>query len=235
MKNDPIRATGEAMPTITRRALLASGTAAAVIAAPAATQAAGISAEMHNLIETHRTLFAAWAKTMDPREDAEDAYKEHQKKVDPVVVPVLIGGAHGIRNGRKETRQFVADAFRNQRNRLEIIERLDPDMAKRMRELLDAKEAENLALVETAYDEEDARQEAFGLTAAVNAYDEAAEAADSALWELCAHYCQTLADERARAAYIFSDRRVRDILLMDPDYSMALLQTTAAIEDEEAS
>ena len=241
MKNDPIRATGEAMPTITRRTLLATSAAAAMTATATTTQAAGISAEMHNLIETHRTLFAAWLETVGPREDAQDAYKAHREKLDPVIVPCLLGRNQEISHShvrewaREDGRKSVVDAFAARRRDVEAFARLDPLLGEAMTATLRTKEAENLAIVERCYDEEEARQEAFGLTAVTNAYDAAADAADIALWELCAHRGQSLADERARAAYIFSDRRVRDIVLMDPDYSMALLQTTAAIENEEVS
>ncbi|MEF2549407.1 hypothetical protein VQ045_19895, partial [Aurantimonas sp. E1-2-R+4] len=115
---------------------------------------------------------------------------------------------------------------------LVVIERLDPDMANRMRGLLDAKEAENLALVETTYDQEAARQEAFGLTAAVTAYDETCDAMESGLMDLLAYRCETLAEERARARYLLENPTVGDMALMDSSFGAPFLHAVAGIEWE---
>lgn len=233
MRNDPIGANGEAMPAISRRAFLTTGAAAAVTALPRPARSEGASEDVIALIEAHRAAFAAWYETIDPADELPSAYARDLSARAPVV-PCSLGGGFGVDMGREEVRKAIASAFAKQgREVVETYRRLDPLLAEAMEATLRTREAQNQALADKVFADEQKHRVRFGVDAAVNAYEETDEAQANALWDLCAHSCETLADERARAAYLFSDKRVREIVLLEPDYIEALMQTTAGIPDSE--
>lgn len=233
MRNDPIGANGEAMPAITRRAVLATGAAAAVSAFPRAARSEGASDKIMALIEAHRAAFAAWYETLDPADELPRAYARDLNARMPLV-PCDLGGAIGVDMGREYVREAIASAFAKSREVVETYRRMDPLLAEAMEATLRTREAQNQTLADRIFADEQKHRDKFGVDAAERAYAETNEAQEAALWNLCAHYCETLADERARAAYVFADKRVREMVLLEPGYCEALLQTAAGIPDDDA-
>ncbi|MEC5322771.1 hypothetical protein [Aurantimonas sp. A3-2-R12] len=231
MRNDPIGANGEAMPTITRRAVLTTGAAAAAMATVPATSTAApqIAAELVDLIAKTLQAVATWETTIDPLEHATDAWKAHVK-ANPLPMVPYFGGA--IETGlfdREQMHREIREKYRGQAAAVAAFSKMDPTLAEAMTATLRTKEAENLALADRIYDEKESRMEAFGLSAAKEAYEATSDAWEQALWDLLEYDTTSLAEERARAAAIVGNTVTREIMMMDERFSSGLLYTVAGI------
>lgn len=183
-------------PETTRRAVIAGITAAPVAGLPALAR----GGELLALGEAYRDAHEAFLAACDDLGRMEEAWKE--VKGDGFHVPSLLGGGLGSVSGREECKEFIAKGYEFHRERTVNIARIAPDLAEQMRVVLDAKEAENMALIDAAFEEEHARKEAIGLLAAKRRWGELCDAEESAALALCAYECQTLDEARIKATVI---------------------------------
>ena len=72
------------------------------------------------------------------------------------------------------------------------------------RAALDAKEAENLVLVDRLFEEEEQRQAAFGLTAAAENLDATCHAEEAAADAIYAYPCRDMEEVRIKAEYLLA-------------------------------
>ena len=172
-------------PETTRRAVIAGIAAAPVAGLPALAR----GGELLALGEAYRDAHEAFLAACDDLGRMEEAWKE--VKGDGFHVPSLLGGGLGSVSGREECKEFIAKGYEFHRERTVNIARIAPDLAEQMRVVLDAKEAENMALIDAAFEEEHARKEAIGLLAAERRWGELCDAEESAALALCAYGCQT--------------------------------------------
>ncbi|MBC6718883.1 hypothetical protein H9Q09_22200 [Aurantimonas sp. DM33-3] len=236
MRNDPTGANGEAMPAITRRAVLTTGAAAAAMATvPAASAPASpISAELADLIAKTLQAVATWEATIDPLEHATDVWKAHVK-ANPLPMVPYFGGA--IETGlfdREQMHREIREKYREQAAAVAPFTKMDPTLAEAMTATLRTKEAENHALADRIHDDKDRRMADFGLTAAEEAYEATSDAWEQALWDLLEYDTTSLAEERARAAAIIGNTLTREIMIMDERFSSGLLYTVAGIAHPDA-
>ena len=210
-----------------RRSILAGMAGAAMLptAAMAGTvaPAAAASPDLYRLIEDHRTAYRALEEAIDREQAFETAYDDVYS--DPVIVPSLLGGGLGMSNGHEVCKKQIAAGYETQRERLTQLARVAPDLAEQVRAVMDAKEAENMTLVDRVFAEEEARREAFGWAAAKRDSEAASDAEIAAAMAICAYPCGTIEEARIRAEYlatapIFSDG-------LQPDQVEALLLSFA--------
>jgi hypothetical protein len=90
---------------------------------------------------------------------------------------------------------------------------------------MDAKEAENVILMDSVFAEEDARQEAFGFAAAKRDLEATNNAERETAIALCAYRCQTLGEARVKAEYVAAN--LADIDGLHHDQVKALLGSFA--------
>jgi len=69
---------------------------------------------------------------------------------------------------------------------------------------LDAKEAENIALLDCALEEEEARQEAFGYSAAKREWRETCDADDAAFLASCAYVPRSPEEGKIKVEYLIA-------------------------------
>lgn len=232
MKTDAHGATGEAMPTITRRAVLTTG-AAAMAMSPASVALAGtseISQELSNLIAKNASAVAAWKETIDPQEEAEKAWKAHVKDQPLPMVPYFGGRLDAGVFDRDDMVSQIIQIFHGQRDNMRAFEKMDPATANTMAAVLRTQQEETLAAAHRIHDEIDRRKEAFGLTAARQAYETTCDAHENALWDLLEYDAVTLAEERARAAAILAEPISYHLVMTDDRFSSAFLHTVAGID-----
>ncbi|ATQ67365.1 MULTISPECIES: hypothetical protein [Methylosinus] len=179
----------------TRRTILA-GLAATPIAGLPALAAGG---ELATLIARHSSAGEIFGAAYDELDRVERAWFKSEHGF---TIPIFIGGSAGSENGPDEVREFIAGAYRHNREALERLACIEPELAEQMRRALDAKEAENLAMAGALFAEEDERKEAFGLGPALRRYHEAEEAEEEAALALCSYRCRSLEEARIKAAAI---------------------------------
>ena len=92
------------------------------------------------------------------------------------------------------TGKLIAAEFAKRREQLEKLSAIDPHATKKLIASLDAKEAENIALLDCALEEEG--QEAFGYSAAKREWRETCDADDAAFLAICAYVPRSLRKER---------------------------------------
>ena len=165
---------------------------------------------------------------IDREQELDAAYP---KVGEDILVPCLFGGGYSLRIGRDFCEEGIADEFERQRNNLKAIERLAPDLAGKLTLLLDAKEAENEALMQSVFAEEDARMEAFGLAAAKRDLEATNDAERDAVAALCAYRCRNLEEARVKAHYLATAPGLASDGLLEEDV-MELLLSFA--DDEKA-
>jgi hypothetical protein len=95
--------------------------------------------------------------------------------------------------------------YLNQRDRLKPLSRVAPDLAEQVRAVMDANEAENMALLDRMFAE--ARQEAFGLAAAERDYEATNDAEEEAAIAVCAYRCRTPEEAQIKAEDTFRPGR----------------------------
>lgn len=208
------------MADLSRRGVLPI--AAAALAGTAIPVIAAEPSGLATLVETHRTAKAAFETACDRLESLDEAFNE----AEPIVtIPCLLGDEQStilITSYRDEVRDQITERYTNWRLSLERLAcRLAPGAVDHVLALLEAKRTENIGLLEAAFAEEDARKEALGLTAAQREYERTNDAEKAALQALCAFECSTLAEARAKAAYLIH----LDILGYDAEFIEALLRS----------
>jgi hypothetical protein len=149
-----------------------------------------------------------------------DAYKAENH--DMIVVPCLLGGGFSLEYGHEFCQEHITGAYENQRERLRPLSRVAPDLAEQVRAGMDAKQAENIALMDRVFAEEEARQEAFGLAAAQRDLEATGDAEEKAAIAVCAYRCLTLEEARLKAAYLTTAPGLKSDGLQ-PEHVKALL------------
>ena len=211
------------MAKTSRRTVLGGIAATPVALAPAVSSAR--PSELLQLIDAHRAAFQAFSDACKKEDELCFAYREEQRSKPEVVIPCLLGGVISIWRVQADCRTFIADAFETQRKRLEKLAQIAPEAADQMRKALDAKEIENLALVDSAFEEERARREAFGLEAATRQRDAANDADEAALIAVCAYVCSTAEEGRIKSEYLAEMHEQLDGF--QQEHVLALLQSIA--------
>jgi hypothetical protein len=192
--------TGEQENFISRRAVLpiAAGALASVAVIPAV---AAQPSELAALIEAHRAAYDAFNEFCGREDEVRDAYKAAYSGQD-IMVPCLLGGGYDLRLGEESIREQITRRYERQRENLKELARVDSRAADKLLAKLEGKEVENLALVPMALEKEEARQEAFGLTAVLREYDTLNEAEEAALIAVCACVPRSPEEGRSKAAYL---------------------------------
>jgi hypothetical protein len=205
---------------VSRRAVLpiAAGALASVAVIPAA---AAQSSELASLIEAHRAAGERFGNACQAEDELSDAYRKAHAEA---IAPCLLGDAVSLYLGREECVDFIAERFDAQRKQLEKLARVAPEIAAQASGVLDAKEAENIALLDRAIEEEEARREAFGWSAAKREWRAACDADDGALIAVCAYVCRSPEEGRLKAEYLL---RHLDNMAFEQDEMEALLQSIA--------
>jgi hypothetical protein len=139
--------------TPSRRAMIGALAALPIASMPAVAGVAGAS-PLHGLIDAHRVAYDAFIHAMDQEEQMEEAYKEAFPEMP--TVPSLIGGSRDMRHGVDDCKEFITIIYERQRERLFPLSRIAPEIAEQARAALDAKEAENMELVDRLFADEEA-------------------------------------------------------------------------------
>ncbi len=189
---------------ISRRAL-AAGLALAPVAGLASAEA---PTKIAHLIDAHRSARQAFERVIDDLEEIQDAYDAAHG--DGFEVPSFIGGGCGSRNGLDRCREWIAGGYKHQRANLKCLAQVAPELAEQARKVFDAKEVENMALIDKAFEEEEARKEAFGLAEVQRRWEATNEAECAAALALCSYRCKTMEEARIRAEYIAQTPIIRE-------------------------
>jgi hypothetical protein len=201
-----------------RRALLRGLVAAPVVLGPAlAAQAA--SSDLSALIAAHRTARGAFNEAIEQREAIEAAYDEAFDD-DGIIVPSLLGGGYSLKNGDHWCREQMRISYENQRRALQPLLRMAPDIGNKALAAIEAKEAENIAIMDRVFDEVKARQEKFGIAAVDREYEDAASAEDVAIFAICAYRPRTIDEAAIKAGYLLELRQE-----LDEEHIEALLRS----------
>ena len=105
----------------------------------------------------------------------------------------------------ERSKEIIAESYQRQRNALTPLSRIAPDLAEQGRAAFDAKEAENMELINRLFADEEARKEDFGRAAASRDLERSRRhAEEEALTALCAYACETMAEARMKAEYLIS-------------------------------
>lgn len=113
-------------------------------------------------------------------------------------MPCLLGGGFSLRIGRDFCEESFASEYERQRSSLKPLLRLLPELAEQLLSALAGKEAENEALMQSVFADEDARLEASGLAAAKRNLQATNDAERAGLAAICAYRCRTLEEARLR-------------------------------------
>lgn len=202
MSNVTVPAAAGGLPS--RRAALA-GLALAPLAGPAL---AADPSPLLACIDAHRSAWAAFEASVEALDVAQAAYDAAHP--DPFFVPCLLGGGYDSQLSADEMKKNIAEAFERQRRTCAALARIAPDEAGSLLVILDAKEAENMALVDMAFAEEKQRRDDCGLSAAEHEHGRANQAEEAAAFALCACPCRTIEDARTKAEYLASASPFKD-------------------------
>jgi hypothetical protein len=192
--------------TPSRRAMIGALAALPIASMPAVAGVAGAS-PLRGLIDAHRVAFDAFCQATDRENELEEAYKEAFPPEEVPFVPSLLDAGScgcGMQNGLERSKEIIAGSYQHQRNALTPLSRIAPELAEQARSALDAKEAENMELVDRLFADEEARKETLGLAAAERAWAATNNAEDEALTALCAYPCETIAEARIKMEYLAS-------------------------------
>ncbi|HEX2256725.1 MAG TPA: hypothetical protein VHG92_08515 [Afifellaceae bacterium] len=195
------------MTTHNRREALAAG-AGALVAIPFAVpaEADNPDAEVQRLIDRHRAAWLAEGAAVARLDELETAYREAHREL--VLVPHSLNstGGYEIALGRREIRKTILRSYGGQRQNLQWLSRLVPDLADKIAAAVDEAQRQHLELIDQCFAEEEARKEAFGLSEAQRRYDAAERAEVAALRALCTFPCVTAEGQRLRAEYLLAHR-----------------------------
>ena len=205
---------------ISRRALAAGLALASVVGLPALADAS----KLDRIIQAHRLAKAAFDTAVDDLEKIEDAYDDAYRDGEHLAPNLMIGGGYDVhRLDRDECRKMANRDYESQRQRLDTLAHIAPDIAEKARAAIDAKEAENMALIDKAFEEDEARKEAFGLAEVQRRWEMTNDAETEAATALCSYHCKTVEEARIRAEYILQTPLIRDA--GEGEYLTALLQS----------
>lgn len=164
--------------------------------------------EIVTLIADYQKAAKAFVEALDDVARMEDAWSAAEPG--GFLVPIFLDGAIGSRNGVDQCREFIAGAYAHNRKALGPLAQIAPEQAEKMRLALDEKEAENLALVDKLFAEEEEREEAFGLGPAKRRYKESLAAEERAALALCSFACRNLDEARVKAAAILASPMIME-------------------------
>jgi hypothetical protein len=190
---------------ISRRALAAGLALAPVAGLPTL----ALGGELETLIEAYRGASEAFLMAFVDLEKLEDAWKAANDY--SFFVESFLGGGCGSSNGLEGCKEIIARGYKFHRERMDNLEQISPQLTEQLRVVLDAKEMENMAAIDAAFDDENARKEAFGLGAAKRRWTELRDAEDAAAMALCAYRCRTLDEARAKAAAILASPMIDEL------------------------
>jgi hypothetical protein len=186
---------------------------------------------LRGLIEAHRAAFDAFDRAVSRQSEMDVAYDWAFPPEESPFVPSC--GGCSMRHGLELSKKIIAESYQHQCNALTPLFRIAPELAEQARAALDAKEAENMELIDRLFADEDARKEAFGLAAASRAFESTNNAEEEALTALCAYPCETMAEARIKAEYLASTVAFSDGL--EAEHTEALILSFLPQTDDEAS
>lgn len=217
---------------INRRTAI-TGSVAAFAMAPASAAISDIpviSDQLASLIASCGVAETAWKRTIDPLEEADDAWRDHIKTNPMPMIPYFGGMLEAKAFEREEMEREIARVFKRQRESLATFAKIDADTAGAMKRALHSAEAETLADAHGIYDEIDRRKAELGLTAAKDAYDTLLDAHEEACWQLLQYRANDVAEERARAAAILASPITTEVLATNDQWVVALLHSLAGVD-----
>lgn len=191
------------MANTSRRALLAGLAAAPAALTPAMANQAS-SGELIRLLDEHRAAYDAFEDICGREDDMSYAYRQARAAEPEVTVPCLLGGEIPVRHGFETCRNHIEDRFGSQRATIKELARagVDRKAAKKMLASLKAKEAENMALLDRLFAEDEAREEAFGLAAMKREHRALNDAEDAAFLAICGYACASAEESRLKGEYL---------------------------------
>jgi hypothetical protein len=198
--------------------------AAAALASAAAIPAAQAqsTSELERLIEAHRATGERFGNACQNEDELGDAYR---RAYGDATAPCFLGDAVSLRLDRDDCIAVIAERFDTQRKHLEKLALVAPEVAVQAGAALDGKEAENIALLDRCLEEEEARREAFGWSAAKREWREACDADEAGLIAFCAHVCHSPEEGRLKAEYL--SRYLDQMAGLEREHVEALLQSIA--------
>lgn len=181
------------------------------------------------LIEAHKTSWNRFSKIASRLSRKEDAYKAHVRATGgKPLVSKSLGGALEMLGTADSMKNDIAGEYLKARERLNFLEKITPELTAQAREALDRAAATDLLAVDAAYEQEAERRRKFGLTKALQAWDDAHTAHIAALHEICAYRCQTVEEYRMKGLYL-TQPEVRDTLIDDEDFDAAIQSSLCGI------
>jgi len=219
--------------TPSRRAMIGALAALPIASMPAVAGVAGAS-PLRGLIDAHRVAFDAFIQALDREDELKGAYKEAFPPEEMPFVPSLLGagGGCGMQNGLERSKEIIAGSYQHQRNALTPLSRIAPELAEQARAALDAKEIENMELVDRLFADEEARKETFGLAAASRVRDAVCDAEDEALTKIWGYSCETPEEARIKVEYLLS--KPDFVNEAQPDHVEALVLSFLPQTDDDA-
>ena len=192
------RAAKSAAPLLTRRSVTA-GLAVAVTAIPAVGLAKGAedATELNALIKAHRGAFRAFGVAIDREQAARDLLR----KGEPIVDFDFLRTGNSLYIGQEDCTQILSREFENCRSKLKMLERIMPDAAKEAEAILDAKQADDMAVVDQAFAE---------YNAAETTRSDASDAEEHALTAICSYRCRSPEETRIKAEYLLTTVTLND-------------------------
>ncbi|WP_271896362.1 hypothetical protein [Candidatus Phyllobacterium onerii] len=174
------------------------------------------------MIEAHKVSWNKFGKVAAQLSRKEDAYRAYvNANGGRPLVSKSLGGAYELSGDGSTAKENIAADYFKQRGRLASLEKIAPQLAEQAREALDRAAAQDLLAVDAAYEQETERKRKFGLTKALQAYEDAHTAHIAALHDICSYRCQTLEEYRMKGLYL-TQPEVRDTLIDDEDFDAAI-------------
>lgn len=182
----------------------------AALALIAATPVAGLPTvsggdDLAGLVEAHKAAYAAWEAALSRLGAAEEAYLA---KREPFKIPVSTG--HVLEENafscKADCREQVSGFYAAAAVALRTMKRLAPEIAEQYAAALKLAERDNLDLVDRIFAEEEARRDAFGLTAARDVESAAEDAEETALMALLAYPAKSFEEAKRKASYLSTTR-----------------------------
>lgn len=189
------------MADLSRRSVLPIA-AAALAGAAALPAVAAQSPALASLIDAHRVALNTFEEWCSKEETMRDAFRQAESERPEDIVPCLLGGGFSLSLGEDSVRAHMAQRYGYQRDNLKALARVDTDAAETLRMKLGDTEAENEIVIQRAFAEEEARKEAFGLTAVLREYQAANDAEEAALGAVCAYVPRSPEEGRIKGEYL---------------------------------
>jgi hypothetical protein len=219
MSKNTISASATGLPS--RRLVLAAGSAAVVLGSISVAAHTAENSELSELIARHRAAREAFCEAVDLQEATRDRYKKAYPKL--VLTPAGPGRSYELTYGYDFCKNGIADDFEELRKKLSGLARLDPAASEQALAAIDAKEVERLATLDENFAADEARKEAFGLSAANRLWQETNDAERELAIALLAYQCRDIEEARIKVEYILSSPLKDEI--HDSDLFMPLLRS----------